>query len=364
MSKMSAYLPISVSSSTASDDDEHSCSVCLSPLVDGARPQALPCMHVFHSDCIEGWLKRGSNQCPICRCEAAPPVERQRGEHEDNILYSNLMRSSASSRGWPALSSSSFSSTTGRVSGFSYRQVTPQSRRPQPTRPQGTNAWSRGETRRVVQGGATSLGGTSNSRHIWPAPPPSSIPTQPSPSAQPATSATPSAVSHTSSTRPLPVPLSEPSWEQKQPIPRNRNRNKKKKTQQPLTSRKNVICPVCCQHFDDLQRTSVPFSVAAISSRASPTSRAQLALTAHLKASHPFFRLPDQFDCPHSGCDRSFLVADYDNEAAARLAKDQHLQNAHSTSSPPLGGPKQPAGSVLINNARDMEYLHLEAFSG
>jgi hypothetical protein len=39
------------------------CSICLSPIA-----TKLACGHIFHSNCISGWIKK-SNSCPICRAK-------------------------------------------------------------------------------------------------------------------------------------------------------------------------------------------------------------------------------------------------------------------------------------------------------
>ncbi|KAK4408490.1 RING finger protein 11 [Sesamum angolense] len=43
-----------------------SCSICLEEIVNGTRVTRLPCLHVFHGDCVLRWL-RGSHVCPLCR---------------------------------------------------------------------------------------------------------------------------------------------------------------------------------------------------------------------------------------------------------------------------------------------------------
>nr|XP_017245558.1 PREDICTED: uncharacterized protein LOC108217230 [Daucus carota subsp. sativus] len=42
------------------------CSVCLEDLSSGMEFEKLPCSHVFHSNCIDHWLKR-NRTCPNCR---------------------------------------------------------------------------------------------------------------------------------------------------------------------------------------------------------------------------------------------------------------------------------------------------------
>ncbi|KAJ8904282.1 hypothetical protein NDN08_000805 [Rhodosorus marinus] len=53
----------------AGDDEEHGpriCSICLDDIVDGDQCRELFCAHLYHSDCIDSWLKK-SNECPLCK---------------------------------------------------------------------------------------------------------------------------------------------------------------------------------------------------------------------------------------------------------------------------------------------------------
>ncbi|RWR88393.1 E3 ubiquitin-protein ligase Praja-1-like protein [Cinnamomum micranthum f. kanehirae] len=45
---------------------KESCTVCLEELVEETQLNQLPCLHVFHRDCIIEWLRQ-SNCCPVCR---------------------------------------------------------------------------------------------------------------------------------------------------------------------------------------------------------------------------------------------------------------------------------------------------------
>ncbi|PIN17009.1 Ubiquitin--protein ligase [Handroanthus impetiginosus] len=45
-----------------------SCLICLEEFVDGGEGVMMPCLHIFHGDCIKKWL-RTSHYCPICRFE-------------------------------------------------------------------------------------------------------------------------------------------------------------------------------------------------------------------------------------------------------------------------------------------------------
>ena len=44
------------------------CTICLEDYVNGDNSIALPCIHIFHANCIKTWLKE-NNSCPICKNE-------------------------------------------------------------------------------------------------------------------------------------------------------------------------------------------------------------------------------------------------------------------------------------------------------
>lgn len=44
------------------------CQVCLSEYLNGEQLRVLPCIHEFHSACIDRWLK-SNNTCPVCRAD-------------------------------------------------------------------------------------------------------------------------------------------------------------------------------------------------------------------------------------------------------------------------------------------------------
>lgn len=44
---------------------ELQCTVCLSKFEPGEQVRRLPCMHVFHVDCIDDWIKRSRCTCPL-----------------------------------------------------------------------------------------------------------------------------------------------------------------------------------------------------------------------------------------------------------------------------------------------------------
>ncbi|XP_074573804.1 E3 ubiquitin-protein ligase RHA2A-like [Curcuma longa] len=52
------------------------CAVCLCDLADGDSARRLPCRHVFHRECLDGWLCQLNLSCPLCRLQLAAPEIR------------------------------------------------------------------------------------------------------------------------------------------------------------------------------------------------------------------------------------------------------------------------------------------------
>ncbi|CAO1940219.1 unnamed protein product [Urochloa humidicola] len=58
--------------------EEGTCSVCLAELEDGeALKMLMPCMHYFHTACLDEWLRKSAT-CPICRAPAAAAAKAGR----------------------------------------------------------------------------------------------------------------------------------------------------------------------------------------------------------------------------------------------------------------------------------------------
>ncbi|KAJ6720461.1 TARGET OF ERK KINASE MPK-1 [Salix viminalis] len=55
--------------SMKSSDDELTCSVCLEQVTVGEVIRTLPCLHQFHADCIDPWLRQ-QGTCPVCKFRA------------------------------------------------------------------------------------------------------------------------------------------------------------------------------------------------------------------------------------------------------------------------------------------------------
>ena len=51
---------------TKLDPEKKNCVICLEDFKNGDKATVLPCIHLFHSTCIQNWLKT-NNCCPICK---------------------------------------------------------------------------------------------------------------------------------------------------------------------------------------------------------------------------------------------------------------------------------------------------------
>ncbi|PPR94091.1 hypothetical protein GOBAR_AA26574 [Gossypium barbadense] len=47
-------------------EEGYDCSICLEKFKEEEEGSEMPCKHVFHSDCVEKWL-RINRSCPVCR---------------------------------------------------------------------------------------------------------------------------------------------------------------------------------------------------------------------------------------------------------------------------------------------------------
>ncbi|KAE7996757.1 hypothetical protein FH972_001450 [Carpinus fangiana] len=55
--------------STKGPEDELTCSVCLEQVNAGELIRSLPCLHQFHANCIDPWLRQ-QGTCPVCKYRA------------------------------------------------------------------------------------------------------------------------------------------------------------------------------------------------------------------------------------------------------------------------------------------------------
>ena len=49
-----------------SENEREKCVICYENFEDEEEVKSLPCIHLFHSDCIYTWLK-DTPSCPICK---------------------------------------------------------------------------------------------------------------------------------------------------------------------------------------------------------------------------------------------------------------------------------------------------------
>lgn len=73
------------SGSTKAFDDELTCSVCLEQVNEGELVRSLPCMHQFHANCIDPWLRQ-QGTCPVCKFRVGT-AWNQSGEEEMDASY-------------------------------------------------------------------------------------------------------------------------------------------------------------------------------------------------------------------------------------------------------------------------------------
>lgn len=66
-----------IASKAEHDSNSQSCAVCMEPFEVGATVRTVLCLHSFHQQCIDPWLRLHAS-CPICKCS----VEESGGEWE------------------------------------------------------------------------------------------------------------------------------------------------------------------------------------------------------------------------------------------------------------------------------------------
>ena len=65
--KLVSYIPVfTVKEKNITKEGNNKCTICLSDFEVGQKKSTLPCMHSFHCNCIERWIKN-KKYCPICK---------------------------------------------------------------------------------------------------------------------------------------------------------------------------------------------------------------------------------------------------------------------------------------------------------
>lgn len=60
------YIPTSIVKEVKRTNDNNKCVICLSEFQVGEKESILPCLHFFHSECIEKWIGE-KKWCPVCK---------------------------------------------------------------------------------------------------------------------------------------------------------------------------------------------------------------------------------------------------------------------------------------------------------
>ncbi|BBH04753.1 RING/U-box superfamily protein [Prunus dulcis] len=63
-------------------EDELTCSICLEQVNGGDLVRSLPCLHQFHANCIDPWLRQ-QGTCPVCKFRAGSRWPESRESESD-----------------------------------------------------------------------------------------------------------------------------------------------------------------------------------------------------------------------------------------------------------------------------------------
>jgi Ring finger domain len=81
--------------------ETHECCICLESLQQGEMVRTLPCRHVFHHDCINGWFNHHKYSCPMCKVDLKKHLEERRVATEEISMLSPPPDGSFLQRLWP-----------------------------------------------------------------------------------------------------------------------------------------------------------------------------------------------------------------------------------------------------------------------
>jgi len=65
------------------NDGAPSCAVCLSDFAPPDTVRVLRCGHTFHPPCIDAWLTRRDDCCPLCKAPVVAEAEEAQGARRD-----------------------------------------------------------------------------------------------------------------------------------------------------------------------------------------------------------------------------------------------------------------------------------------
>lgn len=67
---------------TKASEDELTCSICLEQVNRGELVRSLPCLHQFHTNCIDPWLRQ-QGTCPVCKFKVGSGWQESRESDMD-----------------------------------------------------------------------------------------------------------------------------------------------------------------------------------------------------------------------------------------------------------------------------------------
>ncbi|XP_059660780.1 E3 ubiquitin-protein ligase SDIR1-like isoform X2 [Cornus florida] len=67
---------------TIASEDELTCSICLEQVNRGELVRSLPCLHQFHANCIDPWLRQ-QGTCPVCKLTVGSGWQESRESETD-----------------------------------------------------------------------------------------------------------------------------------------------------------------------------------------------------------------------------------------------------------------------------------------
>ncbi|MCD7455893.1 E3 ubiquitin-protein ligase sdir1 [Datura stramonium] len=77
--------PANAEGATKTSDGGLTCTVCLEQVIVGELVRTLPCLHQFHANCIDPWLRQ-QGTCPVCKFRARSSWH-ENGQEEVDASY-------------------------------------------------------------------------------------------------------------------------------------------------------------------------------------------------------------------------------------------------------------------------------------
>lgn len=69
--------------------DPQACCICLAKYLNNDELRELPCLHLFHKDCVDKWLRINAS-CPLCKAEVGETISNSLIEATANLRNSTI----------------------------------------------------------------------------------------------------------------------------------------------------------------------------------------------------------------------------------------------------------------------------------